>query len=140
MFRCCFGSSKDESDELSIVRCESIENIYMACNDEKPFTTFSKNMLDDEYIEKLLNLNFNEIKKLLDELQIFYNEDDNNYINFPLDNQNLYIYSKTNIIDFTDLETRKHINKTTITKLINILNNYENETKRILLIKFINNK
>ena len=140
MFRCLFPKRK--SNKLRKTESDiDIFNDYMIEQEqtEQSFNSFSKNILDKEQLEKIVSLTFDEIKLLFDIINIYYFENGNNSINFSIDNENLYIYSRSCVSDFTDLETRKHINRTSFEKFFNYLNEYNKEEKREKIIKFLNN-
>lgn len=140
MFRCFFFPKQKNN----IKKTETEVNIFQACmleqeHSEQSFNSFSKNILEKEHLEKINSLTFDEIKILIDIIGIYYVEDGNNSINFPIDNENLYIYSRSCVSDFTDLETRRHINRTSFEKFFNYLNEYNKEEKRQKIIKFLSN-
>lgn len=139
MFRCLFPKRK-----TNLKKSETEVNIFQACmieqeHTEQSFNSFSKNFLEKEHLEKIVSLTFDEIKILFDIVNIYYAEDGVNSINFPIDNENLYVYSRSCVKDFIDLETRKHINRTSFEKFFNYLNEYNKEDKREKIIKFLSN-
>lgn len=142
----CFGKRKKLQQTNSTVIANDLANDYVTTDytteygsnyvDNSVLASFSKYKLDNEQVNKLVELPLFKIIELLVRIDIYYYDYDN-YISIPINVDQYYFYNYDNIDSSVDLETRKHINTTTIKQLCYFLNNTCYEHKRKIVTNFL---